>query len=489
MNRLQNQFPILLAAAALVLLQARPAAAQNSFVLRGVAVETVGKAGRIENGQILVVDGIIREVGEKVSVPDSARVLDLKGRTVLPGIVDPYFVVNFSLGAAPAAEEREVSFGGRTFRVPGNQGRTPPVSFVRVADVFDARPGSWEPALRSGITTVNIVTSGYGQSALGNPLPERLFGLPRPPHVPAAKPAPPPSPAAAGTGNAAALPEAETFIHPILFQAAGGLYTTVTNDTVSLKTIRDGLRDPAAARPASGDPAAGSAQAGSRGPGTGRGRGGRGDGGGGPPAGRPDASTGAATEGAAPASDPSQKLWQAIRSGEKPLLVNANNASAILYLLQEHDRVPAVRLAVVASGSDWFQTLEHLQNRKLTVVLPPRIDTHPLSRDRLNVPRLLGAAGIGFVFSLSTGQTDYRAMQHNPLFPVAMLMKSGLTRQQALEALTIGPAKLLGLEAEIGTIEVGKRADLVVFDADPFDASAGVEQVWVGGRSVFSPKD
>lgn len=80
-------------------------------------------------------------------------------------------------------------------------------------------------------------------------------------------------------------------------------------------------------------------------------------------------------------------------------------------------------------------------------------------------------------------------MQHNPLFPVSILMKSGLTRQQALEALTIGPAKLLGLDKEIGTIEVGKRADLVVFDADPFEATAGVQQVFVAGKRVYSSSE
>ena len=156
--------------------------------------------------------------------------------------------------------------------------------------------------------------------------------------------------------------------------------------------------------------------------------------------------------------------------------------------MQEHDKAPAARLVAVGSGGDWYQTMDLLKNRKLTVVLPPRLDTHPQNRDRVNVPRLLGDSGVEFVFSLSTGQTDYRAMQHNPLFPVSMLIKSGLTRQQALEALTIGPAKLLGLDKETGTIEVGKRADLVVFDADPFEASAGVQQVFIAGKTAYESR-
>jgi|GEM_PF-690251 len=473
-NRLYRLYGL---AVAIMLLSAISgyATAQDTFVLRGAAIETVGKSGRLEQGQILVVDGMIREVGETVNVPDNARIIDLNGSTVLPGIVDPYFVVNFNMGAAPAAEEREIAVGGRTFRVPGNQGRTPPVSFVRVADVFDARPGSWDMALRSGITTVNIVTSGYGQSVVGSPLPKEMFSLESAPGTTSGKPADPKS----------TETEKEVFVHPIVRKSAGGLYTTVTNDTTSLKTIRDGLKDPTAERPATGEAAGSGAATPQRGAAGGRGRG---TGGGGPPTGRTGAAAGGPPAGGAATTDPSQKLWQAVRAGEQPIIVNSNNAAAILYLMKEHDKAPAARLAVVGSGSDWYQTMELLPNRKLTVVLPPRLDNHPQSRDRLNVPRLLGDAGVEFVFSLSTGQTDYRAMQHNPLFPVSVLMKSGLTRQQALEALTIGPAKLLGLDKEIGTIEVGKRADLVVFDADPFDASAGVQQVFIAGKSAYESK-
>ncbi|HET6602606.1 MAG TPA: amidohydrolase family protein [Xanthomonadaceae bacterium] len=50
---------------------------------------------------------------------------------------------------------------------------------------------------------------------------------------------------------------------------------------------------------------------------------------------------------------------------------------------------------------------------------------------------------------------------------LALLVESGLTPVEALRAATIGPMRWLGLEAEAGSIEAGKRADLVVLDADP----------------------
>jgi imidazolonepropionase-like amidohydrolase len=55
----------------------------------------------------------------------------------------------------------------------------------------------------------------------------------------------------------------------------------------------------------------------------------------------------------------------------------------------------------------------------------------------------------------------------NPVDELVTLTELGLSRDDALVAATRGAAEMLGLEKEIGTVEVGKRADLVVVDGDP----------------------
>jgi imidazolonepropionase-like amidohydrolase len=68
-----------------------------------------------------------------------------------------------------------------------------------------------------------------------------------------------------------------------------------------------------------------------------------------------------------------------------------------------------------------------------------------------------------------------------------LMVDAGLTPAQALHAATLSAAKLLRLDQELGTIEPGKRADVVVLSGDPFDFSgyAGrVEQVWKDGVRV-----
>src|SRR5439155_561455 len=61
----------------------------------------------------------------------------------------------------------------------------------------------------------------------------------------------------------------------------------------------------------------------------------------------------------------------------------------------------------------------------------------------------------------------------------------GLTRDEALSLVTINPAKILGLEDRIGSIEPGKEADLVIFDRDPMSIYARVEMTMIDGRVVY----
>jgi hypothetical protein len=71
-----------------------------------------------------------------------------------------------------------------------------------------------------------------------------------------------------------------------------------------------------------------------------------------------------------------------------------------------------------------------------------------------------------------------------------LMAEAGLTPLQALQAATIGPARFLGREKDQGTVEVGKRADLVLLDADPLEDIRNVSRinaVIVRGRPLSRP--
>ena len=98
-------------------------------------------------------------------------------------------------------------------------------------------------------------------------------------------------------------------------------------------------------------------------------------------------------------------------------------------------------------------------------------------------PKLLRDAGIAVSIV-----TDHSVIPIQYLTTCAALaVKYGLGREDALKALTIAPAEILGLDHRIGSLEPGKDADFVLFDRDPLDFYAQVRAVaidgnWVTGR-------
>ncbi|HMC82787.1 MAG TPA: amidohydrolase, partial [Candidatus Polarisedimenticolia bacterium] len=67
----------------------------------------------------------------------------------------------------------------------------------------------------------------------------------------------------------------------------------------------------------------------------------------------------------------------------------------------------------------------------------------------------------------------------------AVAMHYGLSREDALKAITLNPAWMLGLDDRIGSLEVGKDADIAIFSKDPFDIYTRVEKTLVDGKIVY----
>ena len=61
----------------------------------------------------------------------------------------------------------------------------------------------------------------------------------------------------------------------------------------------------------------------------------------------------------------------------------------------------------------------------------------------------------------------------------------GISEADALKTITINAAKVVGVEKQVGSLEPGKDADLVLFDRHPFDSFALVQKTWIDGRLVF----
>ena len=60
-----------------------------------------------------------------------------------------------------------------------------------------------------------------------------------------------------------------------------------------------------------------------------------------------------------------------------------------------------------------------------------------------------------------------------------------MKKEKALEAITINPAKILGIDEKVGSIEIGKDADIVIWDNDPFELQSNVLVTIIDGKVVY----
>jgi len=95
-------------------------------------------------------------------------------------------------------------------------------------------------------------------------------------------------------------------------------------------------------------------------------------------------------------------------------------------------------------------------------------------------PALVSSAGVPVA-------THSDSSSHVQRFNIeaAKMVRYGMTEADALESITLDPARLLGVDPWVGSIEVGKQADLALFDKYPLDGTARVVDTWVDGALVY----
>ena len=93
---------------------------------------------------------------------------------------------------------------------------------------------------------------------------------------------------------------------------------------------------------------------------------------------------------------------------------------------------------------------------------------------------------------LSNEGLQVSLMTDHPVIPVQYLpvcagiaVKHGMKKEKALEAITINPAKILGIDEKVGSIEIGKDADIVIWDNDPFELQSNVLVTIIDGKIVY----
>jgi imidazolonepropionase-like amidohydrolase len=159
------------------------------------------------------------------------------------------------------------------------------------------------------------------------------------------------------------------------------------------------------------------------------------------------------------------------------------------------DIATALRLAaefgydlVIDHGTEAHLLADILAAKDIPVIIGPLFTSRSkveLRNRSLANPGKLAAAGVTIAIT-----TDHPVVPINFLaHQAALSVKHGLDRDTALRALTINPARIVGIQDRLGSIEAGKDADLVIWSGDPLDVLSRVTRALIDGAEIYRYED
>jgi imidazolonepropionase-like amidohydrolase len=393
---------------------------RGTYAIRNAHIVTVTGAD-IENGTVVISDGKIVAVGISATIPGGAQVIDGSGMFVYPGMMD----AGTSLGLV------EIGQGANGTVDTAEVGDfNPNLKAVVALNPHSAHIGVTRV---DGVTSVVILPSGgliSGQAAIVNLVGTTPLEM-------------------------ALVPTAALVInYPRLAQRGGGfggqqqpanLSELITANERQVEQLRKLLRDAEA---------------------YGRAR---------------DAY---AKDKTLPRPDVNVVLEALVPyvRGERPVVFRADRRAEIegaLKFAEEMKLKP-----IILGGADAWKLTSALKEKDVPVILTGVLDL-PLREDDAYDTMYTAAAKLqqaGIRFAISTGDSG-SAVRNLPLY-AGMAAAFGLPKLEALKAVTLYPAQIMNVADRLGSIEVGKVADLVITDGDLLEARTHVRRLFIDGRDV-----
>ena len=168
---------------------------------------------------------------------------------------------------------------------------------------------------------------------------------------------------------------------------------------------------------------------------------------------------------------------------KQKLYVNANTVKQILVAL---DFVKEFGVdMVIVGGSDSYQVADLLKKHNVSVILQQPHSLPTATDDDVDQPYKTAAAlqKAGVLFSISDDDSQTRG--RNLAFNAGTAAAYGLPKEEALAAITLNAAKIMGVADKTGSIEAGKDANIVVSDGDILDMrTSNVTDAFIQGRKI-----
>lgn len=401
---------------------AAPLQADGKLAIKGARVVTL-KGDVIENGVVLVEDGRIAGVGgAELEVPWDAEVIDASGKVVFPGLV-----------LAHTSESLD--------RANENVPVTP---FLSVLDALDPMSNFYEGAIRAGITTIHVipgnetVIGGKGMVVKPEGLSvEAMMVKPLSGMKIAVGPK-------RGTNRMGQLAELRRTFAELRAHIQDEAEKKVIDRIENGKDVEE---------PKEGE-----------------------------------------------TLDPFQVLTRDDLDVKRRDLFDLIQGKMSVFLSCDKamDVAPAIALAesegflagtVLVIEAECHKAADLIQEKGLSVILPANMvyrERDPLTGEESEVflPTFFQEKGIPYAFTVASNSNSM--IQQSMLLQAANAVRMGAKREDALAAITTMPAKMLGLDGRVGSIEVGKDANLLILSGDPLDSQTWVEEVILEGRRSYS---
>lgn len=445
--------------------------AQESLLIKNAKVFTAGKGGVLDRGMILVRDGKIEKVAAEVDAPPGAIILDLAGRSVIPGMV--------CASSSVLIPSRDLNFSGE---------ETPDSDVLEGLDVYDE---AVPELLRQGVTAAYVSAASY-QFVGGLGAVVRLSGQ-APASVEILK-------EKAGlsvrvermenkkTSNLLRLTQYQR-VRDLFVQARE--YRTEWQDYEKKLAEYNELQKKKTEESA-GDKAKGENK-------------------------DAEKDKGKAKEPEKPKKNEGNEILLQVMDKKIPLRVEAHRTDAILNALRLGQEFGFK--VVLERAEDWAPVLAQIQEAAAGLLSHPGLDYrkflvpggakgHAAASLKLNADEFFypdkeeelgpppqdpeeswrGLASAGVPFALVPPDRLPLSARYLRLYG-SLLVAMGFSQEDALRAVTSAPAEILGVSDRIGSVEQGKDADLVVLSGEPLDSLSKVEIVLIKGKKAWESKN
>jgi len=171
-----------------------------------------------------------------------------------------------------------------------------------------------------------------------------------------------------------------------------------------------------------------------------------------------------------------------VLNGTIPIRAHAHRTDDIMTAIRIAEEF-GVKL-IIEHGTEGHLIADEIASRNIPVVAGPSFVSRAkveLKQRTFETPGILSKKGVKVAI-----MTDHPVIPINYLpLCAALAVRAGMDYDEALKAITINAAEILGISDRVGSIEAGKDADLVVLDGDPLEIKTKVFEVFINGDSVY----